>query len=280
MMSDFCRNEDGIYTRVHGERTGKIYYPDLFTDICFRVEETNFWFNNRNDIISQAVQHFSPDSIFADIGAGNGYQVTGLLKKLPSLQYYLVEPNYNGCINASTRGLDKIYNCMALDFDYKEANVGAVGLFDVIEHIAEDSIFMRELADTLPLKSYVYITVPSYQMFWNDMDEITGHFRRYTRSTLSELGKTAGLTPVYSSYFFSYLTLPYLLFRVGPYRLGSRLNQEEVIQSELKAHSLSALVSAAFSPLHRMEMTMFHHKKPIPFGNSCIAVFQKQHPSK
>lgn len=272
MAADFHLNEDGIYI---SQQIGKISYPDIFTDICFEVEDSNFWFINRNTIIANVIRLFPISGTFVDIGSGNGYQVMSLKKDFPNVTFFLLEPNYNGCKNARIRKLTNIYNCTALDFDYKSANATAVGLFDVIEHIEDDISFLSSLSDLLPKDSYIYVTVPSYQAFWNDMDDITGHYRRYTKASLKALGNKAGLQLVYSSYFFSYLTIPYLIFRILPYRLGKKVSEDEVIKSELGAHRFSKIALALFWPFHILEKTLISLGLSLPFGNSCIAVFKK-----
>jgi hypothetical protein len=162
------------------------------------------------------------------------------------------------------------------DFDFAAANVNAIGLLDVIEHIENYIEFLKALVAQAPVGTVFYIATPSYQSFWNDMDKISGHFRRYDKKALLDLGRKAGLSQLYFTYYFSYLTLPYFFFRIIPYRLGRKISEEDIIKGELNAHKASIILGKLFLPFHYIESWLIKNKFSIPFGNSCIAVFQKE----
>ena len=208
-------------------------------------------------------------------GGGNGYQINFLAKKFPQSVFLLIEPGYDGCRNAKKRGIQNVYNCTVENFDFKGTNVNAIGLFDVIEHIESDVTFLKKLTEITSPDTLFYITTPSYNFLWNDMDTLGGHFRRYNKDSLIALGLEAGLVPVYFSYFFSYLIIPYLIFRVIPYRLGKKTNEEDIIKAELNGHRLSKILSKVFYPIHWIESYIIKQKGIIPFGTSSIMVFKK-----
>jgi len=136
--------------------------------------------------------------------------------------------------------------------------------------------FLQRLVDKTSDDTLFYITTPSYDYLWNDMDILGGHFRRYNRKLLMKMGLDAGLEPLFFSYFFSYLTVPYLLFRVLPFRFGKKTSEEDVIKSELNAHKYSRLMSRIFAPFHYMEKNMIKRNGGIPFGTSSVIIFKKK----
>lgn len=80
--------------------------------------------------------------------------------------------------------------------------IGALLLFDVIEHIADAPAFLRDLLAAFPNVRLVVITVPARKELWTTFDDHFGHFRRYDRAMLrNELG-SAGLEPGHLAYFF------------------------------------------------------------------------------
>lgn len=95
-------------------------------------------------------------------------------------------------------------------------SVDAILLLDVIEHIENDTAFMRNIIAHFPNANTVLICVPARQELWSNFDSYYGHFRRYNLASLATLASSTGQEPLYIKYFFH---LPYL-----PARLLSALN--------------------------------------------------------
>jgi hypothetical protein len=66
-MKNFELDQNGIYIN---DSKNYVSYHDDFNDICFEVEESNFWFNNRNAILEKIIRNFSSKTVFADVGGG------------------------------------------------------------------------------------------------------------------------------------------------------------------------------------------------------------------
>ncbi len=68
-----------------------------------------------------------------------------------------------------------------------------IGQFDtvfalnVVEHIEHDSLALYHIHQLLKPGGTVIILVPAYQTLYNHFDEALGHYRRYTKRTLSQL---------------------------------------------------------------------------------------------
>jgi len=88
-MKNFQKDQNGIYVN---DSNVNVFYHDKFNDICFGVEDSNFWFNNRNEIIGSLMQNFSPNCTFADVGGGNGFQTQYLSRKFPDSKFFMIEP--------------------------------------------------------------------------------------------------------------------------------------------------------------------------------------------
>ena len=67
---------------------------------------------------------------------------------------------------------------------------------EVIEHIQEDEQALGRWSKLLKPGGTAIISAPGRPEKWNATDVWAGHFRRYTRESLSELCEQAGLTPV------------------------------------------------------------------------------------
>ena len=246
-----------------------IDYPDEANAFCFAVEEQSFWFDYRNRFIVEAVKQFPPAGPIADIGAGNGFVSLGLGRAgFPSL---VIEPGPAGAANARTRGLDPVVCATLSDAGFLPETLDAVGLFDVVEHIADDREFLRLTRGLLKPGGRLYVTVPAFQALWSSEDELVGHHRRYSIRSMTDSLEACGFTVDYATYLFAPLALPLFLLRTLPSRLGRRTTLDPArTAAELKPPS--GLATRAIGALLDREVARIRQRRTIPFGTSCLAV--------
>lgn len=265
------QDSNGIYIT---KSFTQLSYPDDGNNSCNDVEEKSFWFSHRNKIIQTVINRFQIRGNFADIGGGNGHQALFIEKNIFSdRRVFLIEPGYQGCVNAKKKGLKDIYNMTFDYFNFRDKNVTAVGLFDVIEHIENDAVFLKNLLNNVPDGTLLFITVPAYRWLWSETDEVNGHYRRYTRKMINKVVLNSGWNVQYSSYFFS--LLPFLVFtlRCLPYKLGIRKGIKKIHESETQNHT-GGFSEKVLEFLHKFEFSIIR-KSSIPFGASIITVLKK-----
>lgn len=68
-------------------------------------------------------------------------------------------------------------------------------LCDVLEHIEDHVGFLQGLVSMMKPGSNLLLTVPADPRLWSPHDEVYGHFRRYTRSSLAALWQGAPMKP-------------------------------------------------------------------------------------
>jgi SAM-dependent methyltransferase len=73
-------------------------------------------------------------------------------------------------------------------------------LLNVLEHIENDVAALAFLRSVVTERGRLILLVPSHQWLYNGLDQQAGHFRRYTRSSLSKTVTKAGWRPVISRY--------------------------------------------------------------------------------
>ena len=74
-------------------------------------------------------------------------------------------------------------------------------MFDVLEHIDEDTATLTAARALLAKDGVMLITVPAYPWLWSAHDEFLHHKRRYSATALREKAIAAGLRPLKLSYF-------------------------------------------------------------------------------
>ena len=181
------KDKFGIY---HSLSKKKISYPKDGNQLCYQVEDKSFWFQHRNNVISESVRKYNRENIFFDVGGGNGF----VSKRLQDdgLDAYLIEPGIDGAKNAKDRGVNNVICATIQDIGLGQKSIYSIGLFDVVEHIKEDKQFLNDINTYLKDAGYLYITVPAYDSLWSQEDIDAGHFRRYTLSSMTKILNDSG----------------------------------------------------------------------------------------
>ena len=79
-----------------------------------------------------------------------------------------------------------------------EEEFDVIGAFDALEHIKEDEDVLREIFRATKEGGGIILTVPQHPFLWSQMDEISHHYRRYTRRGLIDKVQRAGFEVVYT----------------------------------------------------------------------------------
>ena len=261
--------KEGIYFQ---DTKTKLSYPEDGNQICFSVEENSFWFNHRNQIIATLFKKNSPNSLLFDVGGGNGYVSYGLIKE--GVKSILIEPGIQGCLNAKQRSIEHIICSTLEESGCKENSLPAIGLFDVVEHIEKDDVFIQTIHNYLVDGGFLYLTVPSFSFLWSSEDELAGHYRRYSRKEIENLLVSNGFKINYSSYLFSFLPIPILIKRTLMGKIKPRTsNVLNTVQNEHQ--SSNYFVNKILNLFLNREQRKISKGKKIYFGSSCIIVAQK-----
>jgi glycosyltransferase involved in cell wall biosynthesis len=121
----------------------------------------------------------------------------------------------------------------APDFKAFSESMDTVICLNVLEHIADDVAALRNLYDVLKPGGRAVVLVPEGQAIYGRMDELLGHFRRYSRESLAEVARKAGFQ-VDTILSFNRISRP------GWYINGKLLNRSRI--SRLQLHVFDRLV--------------------------------------
>jgi len=124
---------------------------------------------------------------------------------------------------------------------------------NVVEHIEPDVAALRTMREVLAPGGRIVILVPAMEALYGELDRELGHYRRYTRRSLTETFAQAGFG-VDRMIWFNRAGVPGWWFN-GRVRKVKRIPVDQL-------RTFDALV-----PLFRMERFL-----PLPFGQSLIAV--------
>jgi SAM-dependent methyltransferase len=258
----------GFYTSAGGQ---SVSYPAAAHEGCFELEEDSFWFLHRNAVLLAAVRAWPPPWLLVDVGGGNGFVSKALEED--GWEVVLLEPGEDGTRHARARGLHSIARATWDEAGFLPATLGGVGLFDVLEHVADDRALLRSLERALMPGGRLYLTVPAHPWLWSEADRHAGHFRRYARRSLGAELARAGFTIERLTHFFSFLTAPILFGRT----LGGALRKSGDLQARAREEHRpeGALKKAMVKSLCRLELELLARGRTLPAGSSLLAVARK-----
>lgn len=129
----------------------------------------------------------------------------------------------------------EVVNLTDEDFDSKfENHLGqydTVFALNVVEHIYDDVLALKNCRKLLKEGGQLIILVPSYKQLYNRFDEELGHYRRYTKSMLSSVFLKNNFTIIHKQYF-NFIGI------FGWYVTGSILKKESIPGGQMRLYNL------------------------------------------
>jgi len=261
---------DGFYAYApdlaHG---GGGFKSSYFSDLA-RLEEANFWFQSRNQLILWALEEYCQNfQSFLEIGCGTGYVLSGVSKLFPHSTLQGSEIFIAGLGFAAARlPTVNLMQMDARDIPFQE-EFDVIGAFDVLEHIEEDECVLAQGARGTKPHGFMLLTVPQHAWLWSPVDEHACHVRRYAASDLHHKIKSAGFRIIRSTSFVTTLL---------PAMIASRFLQRKVSDGKFDATAelkISPWLNSLFFQLLRTELVMIRKGFSFPVGGSRLVVARK-----
>ncbi len=235
--------------------------PVNMGDWWFDIATTDhFWIRRRFEVMKRLADSVIRNSRLAgEIGCGNG-----LLQRD-------IEDNYGISVagfelnelalqkNVSRGSPLYCYNIHQRNPEFR-GQFDLLFLFDVLEHIEDESGFLESVKFHLAESGALLINVPAHQALYSDYDRAAGHVRRYSLNQLVKVAEQNGLKARACTYWGLPL-VPLLILRKGM----------SLERSNGKAGFDAGAMNGILSWLARCE--------PLPhrlLGTSVMAVFENQ----
>ncbi|MBT8348468.1 MAG: class I SAM-dependent methyltransferase [Sulfurovum sp.] len=270
MILEKYRESSGIKIFHDGADEEHDDYNSQGLDVLYNEEEKHFWFIARKEFIYQQIKNIvSPSSKIIEIGAGTG-NVSRYLKSKGYTGIAIGEMHIKGLQYAKSYGINECYQFDLLRTPF-EKEFDAICLFDVLEHIEEDSRALENINKMLTAQGHVILTVPAHTWLWNRDDLIAGHKRRYTKNELFKKLEKSGLKVIVSRYFFISI-VPLLFLR----RFLHRDDGTDILPEEYQADiSMNPVLNNILLYLSRFE-NKFNGYLPNILGGSLLVVATKK----
>jgi len=223
--------------------------------------EKHWWWRAREDFILstleriQAKKHRGP---ILDVGCGDGL-IFDRLSAWGEVEGVETNPLF---VSKEGPWRSRIHVC-PFDETFRPCKrYSLILMLDILEHFFDPLICLRRGVELLEPNGTLLITVPAFPCLWTSHDELNHHFKRYTKTTLTEVTRRAGIEVLSCRYFFQW---------TFPVKLMVRL----------KEGFLDASVRPPKIPPHWVNDTLYRVSKveqkvfgllPVPFGSSLILV--------
>jgi len=233
---------------------------DQAYSLQYRVEKEHWWYRARTEILLRYLEHRLKgrrDVRILDIGCGTGALLEALAGRYQAAG---VEPSERAVAFCRARGLSMVRKGTPETY-LPDQPADVATMFDVLEHIPDDTGTLRRVHGFLNPGGHLLLTVPAYRFLWSPQDDIVHHQRRYTARPLRKVVEAAGFTVLHMTYFNSIL-FPAAVIR----RLTSRVVPERPLRDlEVPNPVLNRCLYAVFS--------LERHAVPfarLPFGLSLL----------
>jgi 2-polyprenyl-3-methyl-5-hydroxy-6-metoxy-1,4-benzoquinol methylase len=234
--------------------------------------DNNFWYKSRKKLIDHLLSLYlikkDRKRLILEIGCGTGYQLEAL-KKWGTIQG--VDINKKSINIAKKSGLDvKLCNAETDNIGINKFDV--ICLFDVLEHIENDTIVIKKIYGSLKNNSLLFLTVPAYNYLYSDHDIAMKHYRRYNKKKLIETLKKFDFEVIENGYWNSLLFPVILLIRLSK-KITRIFKKRKIYKSE--ATQNSGIINNILYFILLLENFLISKEIRIPYGLSIFIVAKK-----
>lgn len=245
------------------------HYPKDAYAKLYELEADSFWFRNRNKLILKTLtRHFRDASSLLEIGCGTGFVLAGIATAIPSLRLVGSDLHHEALNYAKARlpGVT-LLQMDAGNIPYRE-EFDVICAFDVLEHISDDIVALKQIHQALKRGGGLMITVPHHPWLWCRADDDAQHLRRYTRHDLFRKLLESGFRIIMSTSFLSFL-LPLLIIS----RLSTRFKfRKQLINPQWRELHLPHSIDVILETICSWENLLINRNLSFPIGGSLLCV--------
>jgi ubiquinone/menaquinone biosynthesis C-methylase UbiE len=244
-------------------------FPEDSFEGLARVEANSFWFRARNAIVLWALHKYFPSfQSLLEVGCGTGFVLQGISKEFPNARTAGSEI-YTAGLAVAARRLPSVE---LLQMDARklpyEAEFEVLAAFDVIEHILEDELVLKNFHRAVKPGGGCLITVPQHKWLWSPVDEVACHQRRYSAMELHTKVEAAGFHIVRSTSFVTLLLPLMLATRLVARRSGQAGGSEALTLNPVLDRTLKAIM--------RIEHLLIKFGMSFPIGGSRLVILKRK----
>src|ERR1051325_8951965 len=179
-------------------------------------ENWHWWFRGRQTILESILRHeLSPQIKRSLLSVGCGpSEGLGWLKPFAGDEGKIVGLDIDPSYGRNPSNEVAFVNGLLDRTPFTDHCFDAVLALDVLEHLDRDRDGLLEAMRLVKPGGLLVLTVPALPALWGIQDVVSGHRRRYTKRSLTNLFESAGLSNYRINYFNTLLCPPIALIRL------------------------------------------------------------------
>jgi len=142
--------------------------------------------NYNHHLVKLIVENANSTENVLDFGAGIGTFAKILIKE--GFNVSCLEPDFQQASRLSKENIN-VFKSLK---DIQNQSVDYIYSLNVFEHIENDLEILKALKTKLKKKGVLFIYVPAFPYLFSQMDSKVGHYRRYTKKSLTLLSQKSG----------------------------------------------------------------------------------------
>jgi SAM-dependent methyltransferase len=243
------------------------FKPEYFARLA-GIEERNFWFRARNELIQWALRHHFPNAeSFFEVGCGTGFVLSGIRAEFPRMRLAGSEIFADGLAFARARLPQVEFYQMDAQRIPFESEFDVVGAFDVLEHLVEDESALAQMFNAARPGGGLLVTVPQHRFLWSASDQHAMHQRRYNQAELRRKVVNAGFQ-VERITSFNSLLLPLMIWS----RLQRKHNHDFHPWREFE---IGPALNKTLESILKFERMIIRTGASFPAGGSLLLIGRK-----
>jgi SAM-dependent methyltransferase len=255
------------------------YDPQFFERLA-EIEDRHFWFVARNDLLCrltrELIADLQPGFRVLEVGCGNGNVLRFLERVCTNGSVIGIDRWMEGLVHARRRT-----SCSLVQGDLRKSPFAGgfdiVGMFDVLEHLEDDSGTLLQVRSLLAPRGALMLTVPAHEWLWSYFDEAACHCRRYSKSELEKKLKDAGYeVELLTEYMSSTLPFLYAGRTVANLRRAGNLRQVGAQELALSEMRILPVLNGIFTLLLKWENRRLTKARSLPVGSSLVAIARRR----
>ena len=224
-------------------------YPEIALE---RFDNANFWIL----YFVFKIRKFLKDDIL-EVGAGCGSFTRGYMKNFKSITLTDTDDNSFNLLKKNFINEKKI-NVIKSNIEDIDKKFNTLLYFNVLEHVKEDKLEIKNALKKLNYGGYLIILVPAHQKIYSKLDKAVGHYRRYDINFFKENKfENSKIVKLHFLDFFGY----------SLYYLNKIFFKEETYPTDLKIFIWDKI----FTPLS----TIVDFLTGYRFGKNILCIYKK-----
>lgn len=234
--------------------------------VMLEVDERHWWYRGRRRVLRVELDRLPlpAGAQVLDAGCGSG-------RMLQELERYGevrgLERDLEAAQVAQGRDHGEVLTGRLEELPWDASRFDLITCLDVIEHVPDDLLALRELRRVSKPRGWLVVTVPAYKALWSAHDEVNHHYRRYSRRMLQAAAIESGWSMRRMTSFNTLLLAPAAAVRLAQRR---RSRPTESFDLQLGPDWLNGALEA---PL-RIEARWLARGRTLAAGMSLLAVLQ------